>query len=96
VFFSIVERQALRRGDFAGVTELLVMRPRRGGQCLLPAGMGDPYRQDALLTGLVAQPLRCISHRNDGLIQVIRLSEKGGRKRWAASAGAAMAGAYAW
>ena len=42
------------------------------------------------------QLLRCMSHRNDGLIQVIRWNENGGTNCPAARAASAMAGEYAW
>ena len=42
--------------------------------------------------GLVAQPLRYIIHRKEGLTHVMRLRLKGGTKRPAATAGPAMAG----
>ena len=46
--------------------------------------------------GLVAQPLRYIIHRNDGLIHVILVRLKGGTNRPARRAGSAILDEYAW
>jgi hypothetical protein len=46
--------------------------------------------------GFVAHPQRYTIHRNDGLIQVIRVCLNGATNRPAASAGKAISGEYAW